>query len=233
MQGYIHSFQSLGTVDGPGVRAVVFASGCPLRCAYCHNPDTWRMKDGTPTDAEELAQRITRLGPYIKNGGVTFSGGEPLMQAEFFTCLAKLLKNEGLHLALDTSGCILNDGVKELLSYIDLVLLDIKFTSEDDYNRYTGGSFKDVIDFLDLIEAVGKSVWIRHVVLPGLNDTEKDIKALRELLRPYKCIEKVELLPFKKLCLEKYEALGIDFPLADLPECSEEKIEELYGVFKK
>ena len=123
MQGYIHSLQSLGTVDGPGIRAVVFASGCPLRCIYCHNPDTWNMTDGTLTKADELAQKILKLKPFLKNGGVTFSGGEPLMQADFFCELAQLLKKEGLHIALDTSGCIYNDSAEKLIDLCDMVLV--------------------------------------------------------------------------------------------------------------
>ena len=226
--GYIHSLQSLGTVDGPGVRAVVFASGCPLRCAYCHNPDTWRMTDGTPTDAAELAARIERLVPYIKNGGVTFSGGEPCMQAEFFTSLASLLRGMGLHIALDTSGCIMNDGVKELLSRVDLVLLDVKFTTEEAYKHYTGGSLFATLGFLSYLSEIKKPVWIRQVIVPGLNDRAEDILALRELLLPYTNVERIELLPFRKLCTEKYEGLGIPFPLADTPEMKEADICRLY-----
>ena len=135
-QGYIHSLQSLGTVDGPGVRAVVFSSGCPLRCIYCHNPDTWRSEDGEQVSVGELTSKIKRLYPYIKNGGVTLSGGEPCMQAEFFTALIRELKAMGLHIALDTSGAVYNERVDELLSLCDLVLLDIKFTSEEKYRRF-------------------------------------------------------------------------------------------------
>ena len=228
MVGYIHSLQSLGTVDGPGVRAVVFASGCPLRCVYCHNPDTWHIKDGTHTEHTELAQRIARLYPYIKNGGVTFSGGEPCLQAEFFSCLARELKKSGLHIALDTSGCILNDSVRELLRLCDLVLLDVKFTSEEQYKAYTGGSLADTLRFLEECYKLKKTVWIRHVIAPDVNDTEEDIDRLYTLIRPYgKIIEQIELLPFKKLCLEKYESLGIPFPLRDTPEMPADKAAHL------
>ncbi|MBQ2793950.1 MAG: pyruvate formate lyase-activating protein [Clostridia bacterium] len=226
--GYIHSLQSLGTVDGPGVRAVIFAAGCPLRCVYCHNPDTWKMSDGTPTSAEDIARRIFRLYPYIKDGGVTFSGGEPLLQAEFFTKLSLLLKERGLHIALDTSGCMLGEGVMRLLDVVDLVLLDVKFDSEDDYFRNTGGSFLQTVAFLDELKRRGIPTWIRRVIVPELNDTVEDMLRLRELITRYPNIEKVELLPFRKLCLEKYRELGIDFPLEDTPEASEAKIRELY-----
>lgn len=232
MKGYIHSLQSLGTVDGPGVRAVIFSSGCPLRCIYCHNPDTWDMRAGSHCESDELAERIIRLYPYIKNGGVTYSGGEPCLQAEFFCELSKRLKDKGLHIALDTSGCVDNSDVDKLLGYIDLVLLDIKFTTEEDYKRYTGGSLDKTLRFLDKLEKLGKDTWIRHVVVPGMNDTEEDILRLRGLISPYSCIKKVELLPFKTLCIEKYKSLGIDFPLADTPQMDSESIDALKKILE-
>lgn len=234
MNGYIHSLQSLGTVDGPGVRAVVFAAGCPLRCVYCHNPDTWNIsKSAEPTEASELAARIARLYPYIKDGGVTFSGGEPCLQAEFFSELAALLKAHGLHIALDTCGEIINEEALRLISLCDLILLDVKFTTEEDYLKYTGGSLTRVTELLGILRDMGKAVWVRHVVVPGINDTEDDVRRLCELTAPYPNIERVELLPFRKLCLEKYESLGIDFPLKDTPQMSESRIRELYGVMKR
>ena len=230
--GYIHSLQSLGTVDGPGVRAVVFSAGCPLRCIYCHNPDTWKMSDGTPTEVDELAARIFRLYPYIKDGGVTFSGGEPLLQAEFFTELAERLKERGLHVALDTAGCVMNEGVMRLLDVVDLVLLDVKFDDENTYFRNTGGSFRDTVAFLDEISRRGIPTWIRRVIVPGINDNKEDVLRLCNLLAGYGNIERVELLPFRKLCLEKYKSLGIEFPLSAVPEMSEARIKELYEYLK-
>ena len=224
----------MGTQDGPGLRAVVFASGCPLRCIYCHNPDTHAIGDGEPTEHTELARRIERLIPYIKDGGVTFSGGEPCLQAEFFAELAELLHAMGLHVALDTSGCIINDRVERLVSLCDLVLLDLKFTTEEDYRRYTGGSLGQTLDFLSLCERMGVPVRIRHVVVPGLNDTGEDVEALEGLIEGKKCIKEIEPLPFRKLCLEKYEMLGIPFALAETPEMDEERLAELYsGIQKK
>ena len=232
MTGYIHSLQSLGTVDGPGVRAVVFAAGCPLRCSFCHNPDTWKIGDGDEVDSEALASKIGRLYEYIKDGGVTFSGGEPCLQARFFTSLAGELKKMGLHIALDTSGAILDGDVRELLSLVDLVLLDIKFTEEEEYFHNTGGNLSAPFAFLDYCESKGLPVWIRHVVIPGLNDTREDLFKLRELISPYKVVERVELLPFKKLCLEKYESLGIPFPLADREQMSSARLAEISeGIF--
>ncbi len=230
MKGYIHSLQSLGTVDGPGIRAVVFASGCPLRCIYCHNPDTWNMTEGTLTDANEIAEKIIKLKPFLKNGGVTFSGGEPLMQAEFFAELAGLLKKDGLHIALDTSGCIDNPSVDKLLEVTDLVLLDIKMTSDEDYQKYIGTDLNRVMAFLAKVQKLGKEVWVRHVVVPGINDTPEDILKLKEMLKGYTCISKTELLPFKNLCLEKYENMGIEFPLKDTLPMTNEEIEKLNNL---
>lgn len=232
MKGKIHSIQSLGTVDGPGVRAVVFTSGCPLRCIYCHNPDTWEMR-GEEWDAKKLAEKLLRLYPYIKNGGVTFSGGEPCLQAKFLTELASFLKERGLHIALDTSGAVYSKDVDLLLDTVDLVLLDIKFTDDEAYKLNTGATLTQVVEFLDRLEEKGKDVWIRHVVVPDLNDSDDDIKRLAQLIKPYKCVKKTELLPFKKLCLEKYESLGIPFPLRDTPEMSAGRLAELYCVLKQ
>ncbi len=227
MTGYIHSLQSLGTVDGPGVRAVVFAAGCPLRCIYCHNPDTWERKGGTPTEHAELATRIKRLYSYIKDGGVTFSGGEPCMQSKFFSALADELHCEGLHVALDTSGAIVTEAALELIDKCDLILLDVKFTHDRDALRYTGADLSGPMAVLGHCESVGKPVWIRHVVVPGINDTEEDAKALGRLIAPYGCIERIEFLPFRKLCLEKYERLGIPFALKDTPEADADRVKAL------
>ena len=226
MKGYVHSLQSLGTVDGPGVRSVVFLSGCPLRCIYCHNPDTWERQESQLTDAEELSARLLRFYSFIKKGGVTFSGGEPLLQAEFVTEVTERLKQEGLHVAIDTCGAPMTPAVERLIEVADMFLLDIKMTTEDDYKRYTGGSLAATMAFLDRLEQMQKDVWIRHVVVPGINDTEEDILRLAELTKGYTCIKKVELLPFKNLCLEKYKALNIPFPLADTPPMKADVLEE-------
>ncbi len=231
MKGYIHSLQSLGTVDGPGVRAVVFGEGCPLRCAYCHNPDTWERRAADAVEHTELAERILKLYPYIKGGGVTFSGGEPCTQAEFFSSLAKILKARGLHIALDTCGEIFTPAVEELIDTVDLVLLDVKMTTEADYRRYTGGSLGKVMSTLSRLEAFRKEVWIRHVVVPGINDTKEDVKRLAELIKGYSCITKVELLPFKTLCKEKYKSMGIAFLLDGTEAMPKDKLTELEAYF--
>ena len=228
MQGRIHSFQSLGTVDGPGVRAVVFMQGCPLRCACCHNPDTWDLGGGKLVSAEEIFRKIQRLRAYFgKDGGVTVSGGEPLLQTDFVSELFSLCRADGISCALDTSGCVYNESVEHLLSLTDLVLLDYKYTNDTDYKKYTGMSMQSAEDFLARLDALGKRVWIRQVIIPTLNDSEESVRRIYALSERYSCIEKTELLPFRKLCVEKYRALGIDFPLENIPEASEELIERL------
>lgn len=233
MQGYVHSIQSLGTVDGPGVRSVVFLSGCPLRCIYCHNPDTWERRESQLTDANELAEKLSHFYSFIKSGGVTFSGGEPLLQAEFVAEVIKRLKEKDLHVAIDTCGTPFTSAAEHLIEVSDLFLLDIKMTTEEDYKRHTGGSLRATMAFLDLLEKKKKDVWIRHVVVPGINDTEEDIKRLASLIKGYTCIKKVELLPYKNLCLEKYHTLNIPFPLEETPPMRAEKLEGLERVFER
>ena len=230
MRGYVHSLQSLGTVDGPGVRSVVFLSGCPLRCIYCHNPDTWECDEKQLTDAQELAGRLLRFYSFIKNGGVTFSGGEPLLQAEFVTAVTERLKQEGLHVAIDTCGAPMTPAVERLIEVADMFLLDIKMTTEEDYKLYTGGSLAATMAFLDRLEKMQKDVWIRHVVVPGINDNEEDILRLAGLIKGYTCIKKVELLPFKNLCLEKYKALNIPFPLENTPPMKMDELEKFEQI---
>lgn len=226
--GKIHSFQSLGTVDGPGVRSVIFMQGCPLRCVCCHNPDTWDFSLGEEKSANELTERVLRFTPYYgNNGGVTVSGGEPLMQTQFLIELFKQLKRNNIHTALDTSGCVLDDKVKELLEYTDLVLLDFKYTNEQDYYKYTKMEMSKVEVFLEYLNEIKKPTWIRYVVIPNLNDDESSIKKVFDLKMQYSCIEKIELLPFRKLCLEKYENMGIDFPLKNTPEAKQDFIDEM------
>lgn len=231
MTGKIHSFQSLGTVDGPGVRAVAFMQGCPLRCACCHNPDTWDFSAGEEISAQELFSRILRLRSYFgKNGGVTVSGGEPLMQSEFLIELFILCKSAGISTALDTSGCIYNGSVERLLEFTDIVLLDYKYTEREDYEKYVGMKRESVDFFLDKLEMLKKRVWLRQVIIPTVNDSENSVKQLCETGKKYSCVEKVELLPFRKLCLEKYDMAGIEFRFRNLPEASAELMARLEAI---
>ncbi len=231
MKGRISSFQSLGTVDGPGVRSVIFLQGCPLRCVCCHNPETWDPALGEETDTETLVRKVLRFRSYFgEKGGVTLSGGEPLLQAPFSRELFRAFHKAGIHTALDTSGCIINDDVLSLLSETDLVLLDRKYPNEEDYFRYTGMHLSEADRFLALLEERKIPTWIRRVIIPGLNDTVSSAEELRALSGRFSCIEKTELLPFRKFCIEKYDSLGISFPLKDTPEASEKDLEPLYKV---
>ena len=184
MTGKVHSFQSLGTVDGPGVRTVLFLQGCPLRCPYCHNPDTWDKNAGEDIFVDDAVKKILRYRSYFgKDGGVTVSGGEPLLQVEFVYELFTRLKEEGIGTALDTSGIIMNDSVKKLLGKTDIVLLDIKFSRDDLYKKYIGVSLSAPLAFLAECEKAKKRVIIRQVITPGINDTEDDVLKLCEILK--------------------------------------------------
>ena len=233
MTGRIHSFQSLGTVDGPGVRCVVFMQGCPLRCICCHNPDTWDFSGGEETDTDTLVKKILRFKPYFGDaGGVTVSGGEPLCQAAFVAELFTKLHQAGIHTALDTSGCVWNADVKNLLAVTDLVLLDHKYATEDGYRRYTGGSLKQTEAFLDELQARDIATWLRRVIIPGKSDSEESVKQLASVAKAHSCVKKTELLPFRSLCREKYETPGIPFPLADTPSPSAETMAKLEALLR-
>ena len=226
--GRIHSFQSLGTADGPGVRAVVFMQGCPLRCACCHNPDTWDFNGGTEVTPDEIFRKIKRLKNYFgADGGVTVSGGEPLMQPEFIKELFTLCKTDGITTAIDSSGCVLNGKIKEVLNLTDTVLLDYKYITDELYKTKVGTEKSKVDEFLSYLNSQNIDTWIRQVIIKDLNNNENSVKVLKELKQKYPCIKKTELLPFKKLCIEKYEKLNIPFPLAETPETSKAEIEEL------
>jgi pyruvate formate lyase activating enzyme len=226
MRGKISKFESMGAVDGPGLRYVVFFQGCNLRCACCHNPETWNTNLGTEYESADILERAMRYKSYYgENGGITFSGGEPLLQTEFLKECAKLCKDNGIHTALDTSGSLLNSEVSDTLKYIDLVILDIKMTTREDYFKYTGGSLKNTIEFLKTLEQFGKDTWIRQVIIPTINDNTLNINRLKKICNQYSCIKKIELLPFKKLCIPKYEQLGMEFKFANIPECRDVLVE--------
>ncbi len=226
MTGRIHSVQSLGTVDGPGVRFVVFLQGCPLRCRCCHNPDTWDIHGGTAMSAEEIMTKAARYRPYFgADGGITLSGGEPLLQASFVQEVFARCHAVGIHTCLDTSGCLLTDDVKAALSHTDRVLLDWKYTNPDDYRTYTGGEEAAVQEFLAYLNEQSIPTTLRQVIIPTLNDSEDNLHRLRAIVAAHPCVDKVELLPFRKLCQTKYDALGLPFPLAHLPEPTTEQME--------
>ncbi len=223
--GYIHSFQSLGTLDGPGVRFVAFLQGCPLRCACCHNPDTWACGEGRVYTAAEVVERALRYRPYFgEAGGITLSGGEPLWQADFAAAILRRAREAGLHTCLDTSGCFLHAAARRALDFTDRVLLDIKYTDEQKYRTHVGGSLADTLLFLTYLQEKGIKTTLRQVIIPGLNDDEASVLVLKNIAKCHPVVDKIGLLPFRKLCTVKYEQLGIPFPLADTPEPPADKM---------
>ena len=231
--GRIHSIQSLGTVDGPGIRFVVFMQGCNLRCGCCHNPDTWDIKGGTEYTAEEIVKKALRYKEYFgKDGGITVSGGEPLLQAEFVKEVFTLCKNEGINTCLDTSGSILNDSVKELLEVTDRVLLDIKYTENELYKKHVGCDMDKVLSFLSYLNEKKIPTTLRQVIIPTLNNTKENILRLKEIVNNHTCVDKTELLPFRKICQTKYDEMGIEFPFGNLPTPNPKEMKEFETLLK-
>ncbi len=228
MIGKIHSIQSLAASDGPGLRFAVFMQGCPLRCGCCHNPDTWDFGGGKEYTAEEIVQKASRYKSYFGDkGGITVSGGEPLMQADFVSEVFELCHKESINTCLDTSGCVMNDEIKNLLKHTDRVLLDIKYTDGELYKKHVGCEMEKSLEFLDYLNNKKIPVTLRQVIIPTLNDNEDNIKKLKEIADSHKCVDKIELLPFRKLCQIKYDNMGIEFPFKDIPEPSKEMMETL------
>ena len=231
LTGRVHSIQSMGTLDGPGVRFVIFTQGCPLRCKCCHNPDTWDVEGGKTYTPEELVSRALRFREYFgEDGGVTVSGGEPLLQAEFVTKLFELCHREGINTCLDTSGCKLTDSVKALLRHTDRVLLDIKYTTDEDYRAYVGCGMDTPMAFLDYLNAQNIPTTLRQVIIPTVNDSEAQILELRRIAKDHANVDKVELLPFRKICQVKYDNMGIKFPFSHIPEPTKEQMSRLERV---
>ena len=230
----IHSFESAAAVDGDGVRYCVFLRGCPLRCVYCHNPDTWEM-GGEDICVEKVAKKILRYKPYFKNGGgVTFSGGEPLLHSEEISRIGDLLKKDNIGYALDTSGCVeLTENVKKAVDGAELIICDLKFWDEESYKKYTGGSFEKVMSFLEYCEKKGKRLWIRTVVVPNINDNIDIMNKYIEIVRKLKMVEKYKLLPFHTMGFEKYEKLAIKNPLESTKPMDIQKISELQTHINK
>ena len=231
MTGRIHSIQSLAASDGPGLRFAVFMQGCPLRCGCCHNPDTWDFAGGKEETAEEIVRKASRYKSYFGNkGGITVSGGEPLMQADFVREVFELSHKEGINTCLDTSGCIMNDDIKALLKNTDRVLLDIKYTDEEAYKNHVGCEMKNALVFLDYLNNEKIPVTLRQVIIPTLNDNDDNIKKLKEIAEKHECVDKIELLPFRKLCQIKYDNMGIEFPFKNIPEPTKDTMEALESI---
>lgn len=231
--GRVHSFESMGLLDGPGIRNIIFLQGCNLRCLYCHNPDTWACNGGTEYTPEQLLKKIIRFRPYFEKsgGGVTFSGGEPLLQHNFLIEALKLCKENGIHTAIDTAGVGMGN-YEEVLKYTDLVLLDIKHYDEIKYKEIVGRDNSEFKKFLEALKNSKSKVWIRHVVVPGINDTKEDVLALCEYIKDIPRVEKVDLLPYHVLGVNKYEVMGIEYRLKDLQPMSKDRAEELKTFLK-
>ena len=225
MTGYLHSMESMGTVDGPGIRTVVFLQGCALHCSYCHNPDTWG-KGGTPTEPEALVQRLSRYRTYYSRtgGGVTFSGGEPLLQPEFLAEALRLCKQAGIHTCVDTAGVGLGD-YDEILKYTDLVLYDVKHEDPHAYIALTGQPIDRTHAFVEAVRAHAVPMWVRHVVVPGLTDTQDHLRRLSAYIATLPRVERVELLPYHLLGVNKYAALGLPYPLEGVPQMDQTRCE--------
>lgn len=224
--GNIDSFESMGLVDGPGVRFVVFMQGCPLRCAYCHNPETWSDEKKIQMTPSDLVKKILKYKPYFgTEGGVTFSGGEPLHQPEFLLEALKECKKNGIHTCLDTSGA--GENYDEILDYCDLIILDVKELDEEKYKKLTGQNMDWFKNFLKKCQEKHKKMWLRQVIVPGYNDTEESVLKLKDFVSKLHNIEKVELLPYHSMAKEKYKKLGIKYRLENVLDMNKEKCKEL------
>lgn len=230
----VHSYESMGTFDGPGLRLVVFLQGCPFRCLYCANPDTIEVKGGKPTSLQEVKEMAVSQKPFFgKKGGITFSGGEPTLQAENLLPLFDELKKEDIHICLDSNGGIWNEKVEQLLKLTDLVLLDIKQYNPQRHRDLTGRSNEQTLRTAEWLETHGKPFWLRYVLVPGYSDFEEDIRNLGNHFRNFKQIQRVEILPYHRLGVHKYEAMGLDYALKDVKENTPEQLRSAEKLFKE
>lgn len=234
IKGKLHSFESCGTVDGPGIRFIVFTQGCPLRCKYCHNPDTWKLKDAKYERTTDFVMNeiLKYKSFFINGGGVTVTGGEPLMQEDFVEDLFKKCKEEGIHTALDTSGYIFNDRIKEVLQYVDLVLLDIKCMDAKEYRELTGVDLDPTLKFAKYLSEIGKPMWIRHVLVPGITDRDEYLESLADFVKSLNAVEKVEILPFHKMGEFKWKELGLEYQLDKVESPTRERVENAKEIFR-
>lgn len=230
----VHSYETFGTVDGPGIRFIIFLQGCHLKCKYCHNRDTWDINGGSYKTIDEIFDKIMKYKSYIKasNGGITVTGGEPLLQVKFVKELFTRLKKEGFHTCIDTSGIIaITDDVKETLKYTDLVLLDIKHIDDEKCKELTGCSNKRELEFARYLSDNRIKMWIRQVILPGITDNEEDINKLKKFINTLKTVEKVEFLPYHSMGRFKWKNLGLDYELENLRDATMEDIKMAKEIF--
>ncbi len=227
MYGNIHSIESFGTVDGPGVRLVVFFQGCPMRCLYCHNPDSWKINGGTKMTADEIIEEYEKNRVFYKTGGITITGGEPLLQLEFATELLKKAHEKGIHTCIDTSGITFSEEkiseFDELMKYTDLIMLDIKHIDPSEHIKLTGKKQDNIIKFAKYIDKKGISMWIRHVVVPDITDNEDYLYKLGRFIGTLKNVKALDVLPYHNMGAVKYEKLGIEYPLKDTEPMDKQK----------
>lgn len=232
--GYIHSIETFGTVDGPGVRFVVFFQGCPMRCQYCHNPDTWKMADGKEMTVDEIMEKFERNRAFYKTGGITATGGEPMVQMDFLLELFTKAKEKNIHTCLDTSGIMFVPDkeseafakIEKLMQVTDLVMLDIKHIEDEPHKTLTGQSNENILAFARYLDEVKKPVWIRHVVVPGITYKEETLRKLGAFLKTLSNVEKLEVLPYHTMGEVKYENLGMEYALKGVPRLSKEEAKE-------
>jgi len=235
-KGRIHSIETMGTVDGPGIRYVVFTQGCPMRCIFCHNRDAWDPKGGKEITIEELMQDIKQYLPFYQSsgGGITATGGEPTLQADFVRDLFTRAKNElGLNTAMDTSGFVDVEKARDLLQVTDLVLLSIKHIDEIKHEEITGVSSRKVFAFMKYLKEINKPTWIRYVVIPGLTDSREDVRRLAEFLTEFPNIQMVDILPYHTMGVYKWEAMGLEYPLKGVPAPDKKTVEEIKDIFRE
>lgn len=233
VQGYIHSVETAGTVDGPGIRYIIFTTGCPLNCVYCHNPDTRKMKSGRLVNSFDLLKEIHQYKDYHAStgGGVTISGGEPLVQPEFMSAIFEGCKAMGVHTALDTTGFLNNKVTDEQLKNVDLVLLDIKSMIPDIYKKITKVELQPTLDFAKRLENLGIKVWIRFVLVPGWSDRPDNVQALADFVASLTNVERLEVLPFHKMGEHKWQKMALDYELYDVQEPTKQQVEDVKKVF--
>ena len=233
-KGRLHSIETFGTVDGPGIRTVFFLQGCPARCSYCHNPDTWNTGGGREVDIDEIVSRAKRGKPYYgEDGGVTFSGGEPLLQGKFLREALIALKAEGIGSAIDTSGTYFDEDSEAAIAETDLLLLDIKHTDAAVFKELTGRGQEPLFKLIEVINRLEKPIWVRQVIVPGLNDTKAYIEDLNGFLSNMKTVKKVELLGYHNMAENKYEKLGLDYRLKGLEPMDQKRLQQLYTLLTR
>lgn len=237
MKGYIHSQESFGTVDGPGLRYVVFFQGCPMRCQYCHNPDTWEVKKGTEVTVEEIIKNYNKNRSFYQKGGLTVTGGEPLLQIDFLLELFKAAKEEKIHTCIDTSGITYRpensnylEKLEELMKYTDLVMLDIKQIDPEKHKKLTGQENQGILAFAKYLEEKKIPLWIRHVVVPGISDDKEDLKNLGRFIGSLKNLKALDVLPYHTMGVNKYKELGLTYPLEGVEALPKEKAAEAKAV---